>query len=92
VAFHNPLAEGQADTGAGIFRPVMQALKDEKNPLLLFWSNTNAVIPHRKHPITVLQFGGNMDLERFVAAEFGGIAKEILKQLDELNFIAPDDG
>lgn len=91
MAFHNPVTKGQTDTGTGIFRPVMKPLKNEKNALLLFRGNTNAVIPNRKHPISVLQFGGNMDLGRFLTMKFDGIANEVLKQLNELNFITPDD-
>ena len=38
----------QADTGAGILGPGMQTLKDGKNPLVEFRSDTNAVIGNRK--------------------------------------------
>ena len=61
VAFHNLLAEGQANAGAGIFRPAVQPLKNNKNVLLVFRSDADAIVLDAQQPVCFLGSGRDVN-------------------------------
>jgi hypothetical protein len=92
MTFHNFLADGQPDAGAGILRPAVQALKNHEDALLVSRSDADAVVPDCKPPGAVVFLGRDLDNRRLLAAKLEGIGEEILEELDELNFIALNGG
>ncbi len=56
VSFHDPLANGQPDTGSRIILAV-QPLENSENLLSVFRLDPDAVVLHRKDPIVLALFG-----------------------------------
>src|SRR3954464_14091401 len=81
VAFYNPLADGQAQTGARVFLR-MQALEEPENAIGIAWFKTDAVIPHGDSPVSALQLGRDTNLRRrSVPSIFESVREEILEDM-----------
>src|SRR5436309_3956399 len=48
VAFHDPLAQGQADASPRVFGRDVQPLKNDEDAIEIFWLDADAVVFHRK--------------------------------------------
>ena len=67
VAFHNPLADGQTDAGAGIFLLGMQALKENEHPLGILRLDADAVVFDGKQPFAASLTRGDVDARQVCA-------------------------
>ena len=59
--------------------PGVQPLENDENAIEVFGLNANAVVLDRKTPFAGLVPGPDVDSRRLLAAEFDGVADEILK-------------
>jgi len=59
VPFHDLLAEGQADAGAGVLFPTVQALEDDENSLRILGVDANAVVAHGEGPGRAVGLGAD---------------------------------
>jgi hypothetical protein len=80
VTLYDLLAEGQADAGAGIFFPGVQAGKDLKYALGLIGLEANAVIAYRKAPFTFTVLGRDVHTWGLGPAKLEGILQQVLEQ------------
>ena len=62
----------------------VQALKHQEDAVGELLVQTDAVVAHREDPFLTVPFGGNVNPRRSLAAELDGVAKEILKQPNDL--------
>src|SRR5262249_42616405 len=93
MTFHDLLANGQADARAGVLRPGVQALEDEKNPLGMLWGDADAVIADGEDPLPALGPGADVNARRLSRlAELDGVADEVLEQLGQLGSVRQHRG
>ena len=59
----------------------MQALKDQEDPVEIFWVDADAVVLDRDHPFTVAPLGPDADQGRRLPAVLERVADQILQQL-----------
>src|ERR1017187_5345962 len=76
MPFHNSLAHGQTNAGAGIFFPCVQTLKDHEDPLRIFRFDADAIVVDGEHPLAALVAGGHMDAREVCAPELDGVGIE----------------
>ena len=84
VALDDLLADGQADARAGILGPGVQPLEDDEDALEVFGLHADAVVLHREYPMALVTAHADVDSRRLLAAEFDGVADEVLEQLRQL--------
>lgn len=68
----------------------MQTLENDKNPLGVLWCDPEAIVAHREYPGTMVARCPDMDGWRRRAAEFDGIAEEVLEHLQQLRRVSAD--
>jgi hypothetical protein len=68
MAFHNLLANSQADACAGILAAAMQSLEQPKHGVPILWTDPDTVILYGKTPISICFLGRDSDLRDFGAA------------------------
>src|SRR5262245_55704770 len=92
VTFDDPLAQCQADAGAGVLFPGVKALKNDEQSRKLARINPDAVVAHRKEPLAVTTTRSNLNGRRMVAMELHRVSDEILEHLRELDAIGDQFG
>jgi len=90
VALDNLLAKRQPKPRSRIFRATMQSLQELKDMLGMCRVKPNAIVTHRKDPLSLLTGGRHVHLWRLCAAEFDGVLNQVLHQLHELRRICHD--
>src|SRR4030095_3690564 len=78
----------QPDASSGIFPARVQTLEDSENALEILRVDADAIVTHRKLPLSSAMFHIDVDLRRTFAAVFDGIADEILEYLQQLRGIS----
>src|SRR5579863_3386009 len=86
------LADRQADTAAGIFRPGVQAFENSEDNFGVFGSDADSVVGDQEHPLPVLFFPGDANHRRGCAAKFDGVGDQVLQDLHQLRFVRGDYG
>src|SRR5580700_3210528 len=76
VTLDNFLADGKSDARAGILGLGMEALKDYKNAVGLFWGDADAIIADRDAPVAAVALGMNLHARRLRAAKFDGVGNQ----------------
>src|SRR5262249_13205569 len=92
VAFHDLLADREANPGARILTLAVQALEGDEDALGILRVDADAVVPDAEEPLTVRCLGVDLDDRRLLLAKLEGVAEQVLKQLHELGAIRADDG
>ena len=88
IPFHNALAYGEAEPGAGVFIG-MQPLEQTEDALRMLLLEADPVIPHGDNPLPRIPLSGDINLrEPFAAAVFQGVRQEILEHVSELLRVA----
>jgi hypothetical protein len=70
----------------------VKALEDDEDALAVPWRNGNAVVPDAYRPGRADPLRENFNAGYLFAAEFNGVANQVLKKLSELNFVGHNDG
>src|SRR6185369_14904874 len=91
MALYNPLAEGQPDSHTLVLAPAVKPLKNDENPLVIFFVDSDAVVPALKKPIRAFFLRGQPEEGILRAVEFQGVSKKVLKYLQKLDGIPHDD-
>src|SRR5208282_1091751 len=87
VPFGDSFADRQTDAGAGIMAAGMQALEDLENAVEILGVYADAIVANVNDPAFRLLARADVDFRRAFAAEFKGVADEVLKDLDELRAV-----
>src|SRR5215472_12124491 len=69
VVLDDLLDHGQADSCAGVGRPVVEALEDHKDPVGVLGVDPDAVVGEREQPVPAVTAGRDRDPRRLVTAE-----------------------
>jgi hypothetical protein len=91
MVLDNLLANCQANTGPGVGRLVVQALKHAKNAVGILRVDANAIVAHGEDPFLIRACYAYMHSWLLIPMELDGITDEVLHQLDELSRV-PYDG
>jgi len=59
----------------------VQALKNDKDPVLILGQNADAIVAHSDHPFFALSFRGNSDGARLFPAKLDSVANQVLEEL-----------
>ncbi len=79
MPIYDLLTNGKSDAGAGIFAAGVQALKNKEDALEVLRFDADTIITHTEMPGTWHFFNCYVDLWWILAAEFDGIADQILE-------------
>src|SRR5690348_8896007 len=92
MPFYYFLANGKPDAGTAVIRLIVQPLEDDENLVEELSIDADAIIGHGEQPVGGFFPGSNADDRGAVRMIFKSIAKQILKQLGQLNLVAGDHG
>jgi hypothetical protein len=86
-----PLAQGEADPGAGVFLACVQALKNREQAAEVFRIDTNAIVTDFEYPETAIQcivLRADMNSRRCIRTlEFDTVADQVLEDLHDLGMV-----
>src|SRR5215470_16595135 len=91
VILDDLLDHGQADAGAGVGRPVVQPLEDNKDPVGVLGLDPNAVVAEREEPVRALPAGRHRNPGRRIPAELQRVAEQVLEHRGEQRDLAQHD-
>ena len=87
VLLDDPLADGEADAGAGIVLLAVQAAKRLEDPARVRRVHADAVVAHLEAPHVAVALGLDADLRVVAAGELHGVADEVLEHPGEVRAI-----
>ncbi len=76
MSFHNLFADGQSDTGAGIFLPAVKPLEDDEDALGVLRGNADAVVPYGESPPAAISVGPDVNAGRLVAPKLDCVSDQ----------------
>ncbi len=88
MALNNLLAHCQADPGAVVFVPLVEALEDLEDLVAVAVLDADPVVADREAPLPLSRFGLHLHPGRAVAAEFDRVGNQVLAELGQLGWVA----
>src|SRR5664280_1755075 len=91
VPFHDLVTEREADPGAGVVLPAVQALEHAEDALAVLRRDADAVVGDREPPVVAVVPAGDVDVRPDIGrGEFHRVPDEVLEQLPQLAHVGPD--
>jgi hypothetical protein len=84
MALDDSLADGQADSGAGIGFARMKPLKNLEDTWKILGIDPDAVVPHPEHPAARLGSRSNPEFRGPLTTELDGVSDKVLEELNDL--------
>src|SRR2546430_5063964 len=92
MPLHDTLADGQPHARPGIFRTIVQPLKNLEYPSAVFRIQAYSVVTHAELPFTIVLLRPDMQHWRSWTFEFNRVVNQILKNLRDLSIVCPKLG